>query len=216
MIAECPNARPLYESACSWMSRKTDRVDPWGAMRYENGVIHKNPVVVDYKSCDVNAKRFEVSFLTSAKGWLPGHALRQDIYARLPETVGSVRTWKHRSPPIIDDKRTILEPFMFHICPENSQHPGYYSEKLVDALVAKAIPIYWGCPDVGKYFNPEGIVQFNDYNDLITSLQRLTPDFYNDRKTAIEENHKLALQGAHQWDQIEDYITEGILKKRGV
>lgn len=214
VLRECPNAKFLTESACSWMSRKTDRTDPFGNMRYADGVYHKNPVVSAYTGCDVTQKKFEVSFLTSSKGALEGHKLRQEIFAQLPEKVGGLRTFKHRSPPIINDKRTILEPYQYSIVPENSRYSGYYTEKIVDCFVAKTIPIYWGCTDIAKHFNPEGILQFSDYSSLVSTLQRLTPEFYSSRKQAIDENFETALRGVHQWDLIEDYITEGILKKQ--
>ena len=123
--------------------------------------------------------------------------------------------WKHRSPPIIDDKRTILEPYMFSIVPENSRYSGYYTEKIVDCFIAKTIPIYWGCTDIAKHFNTDGIIQFENYDDLVTKLQSLTPDFYHDREPAIAENFRRAMQGVHQWNLIEDYIAEGIANKFG-
>jgi glycosyl transferase family 10 (putative fucosyltransferase) len=216
VLRACPNAKFLTESACSWLPRKWGTTDPFGTMRYENGVLHKNPVVMEYAGCDVSAKCFEVSFLTSSKGSLPGHILRQEIFQKLPAVVGHLPTWKHRSPPVIDDKRTILEPYMFSIVPENSRHSGYYTEKIVDCFVAKTIPIYWGCTDIAKHFNIDGVIQFDGYADLLDKLNGLTPEFYQSRKSVIEENFRIALKGCCQWNLIEDYIDEGILKKRGV
>jgi hypothetical protein len=162
----------------------------------------------------VTAKKFAVSFLTSSKGHLQGHQLRQDIFNRLP-AFRNVPVWKHRSPPKIDDKRTVLEPYMFSICPENSRQNGYYTEKIVDCFVAKTIPIYWGCPNLGEHFNLDGVIQFENYDDLVRKLQSLTPEFYKDREPAIEENFRRALQGAHQWDLIEGYIADGLRRKYG-
>jgi len=214
VLRECPNAVFLTESACSWLPRKFGAIDPLGNMRYENGVFHKNPVVMDYTPCDVSAKKFAVSFLTSSKRQFPGHILRQEIFDNLPERIGELETFKHRSPPIISDKRTVLEPYMFSIVPENSRQSGYYTEKLVDCFIAKTIPIYWGCTDIAKHFNADGIVQFEDMYELQAKLRLLTPDFYQNRKAIIEENFHKAMQGVHQWDLIENAITLGIEKKK--
>ena len=216
VLRECPNATFLTESACSWLPRKWGASDPMGNMRYENGVYHKNPVVMEYVGCDTLAKKFEVSFLTSSKGALQGHKLRQEIYEKLPAQVGSIPTWKHRSPPIVNDKRTILEPYMFSIVPENSRAYGYYTEKIVDCFIAKTIPLYWGCTDIAKHFNIDGILQFDNYESLINTLQRLTPEFYTSRKKAIDENFETALRGVNQWNLIEDAITHGIRMKQGL
>jgi Glycosyltransferase family 10 (fucosyltransferase) C-term len=213
VLRECKNAVFLTESACSWLPRKWNAIDPLGSMRYENGVIHKNPVVMSYESCDVSSKEFSVSFLTSAKRQFPGHILRQDIYECLPERIGELRVWKHRSPPIINDKRTVLEPYQFSIVPENSRQSGYYTEKIVDCFIAKTIPVYWGCTDIAKHFNADGIVQFENCNDLLDKLKRLTTEFYKSKEAAVEENFHTALRGIHQWDAIENAITLGIEKK---
>jgi hypothetical protein len=213
VLRECPNAVFLTESACSWLPRQSGNLqETYGTMNH-SGILHKNPLADTYVGRSVDAKQFAVSFLTSSKNQFPGHVLRQEIYERLPEAVGALRTWKHRSPPIVNDKRTILEPFMFSIVPENSRHNGYYTEKIVDCFVAKTIPVYWGCTDIAKHFNVDGIVQFSNYEDLLEKLKSLTPEFYRDRTNAIEENFNKALLGVHQWDLIENAITKGIERK---
>ena len=214
VLRECPNAVFLTESACSWLPRKWNAIDPLGNMNYGDGIVHKNPVVMHYEGCDVNAKQFAVSFLTSSKRQHEGHMLRQEIYERLPERVGELAVWKHRSPPIVPDKRTVLEPYQFSIVPENSKQSGYYTEKILDCFIAKTIPIYWGCPDLCKHFNMDGIVQFEGWSDLYSKLSTLGPNFYTERSAAIEDNFQRALQCIHQWDQIENYITLGIAKKK--
>lgn len=214
VLRECPNAVFLTESACSWLPRKWNAIDPIGAMRYPDGTVHKNPVVMSYTGCDVDAKKFAVSFLTSSKNAAKGHILRHEIFDDLPASIGNLGVWKHKSPPIVPDKRTILEPYMFSIVPENSQHSGYYTEKIIDCFIAKTIPVYWGCPDIGKYFNLDGILQFENLYELKAKLSLLTPDFYNNRREVIEENFNRAMQGVHQWDLIENAITNGIAKKK--
>jgi len=214
VLLECPNAVFLTESACSWLPRKFGAIDPLGRMRYPNGVIHKNPVTMCYEGCDVENKRFAVSFLTSSKQQFPGHILRQEIFTRLPERVGNLEVFKHKSPPIVPDKRTVLEPYMFSIVPENSRHSGYYSEKLIDCFMAKTLPVYWGCTDIDKHFNADGIIKVSNYDELMRKLQSLTPEFYHSKKQVIEENFQRALLGVHQWDLIENAITLGMEKKR--
>jgi Glycosyltransferase family 10 (fucosyltransferase) C-term len=213
VLRECPNSVFLTESACSWLPRKTDgTIDPLGLMNHD-GILHKNPVELTYTGCDVTKKDFAVSFLTSSKNAFPGHRLRQEIFEKLPASVGDLRVWKHRSPPIVNDKRTILEPYMFSIVPENSQHAGYYTEKLIDCFVAKTIPIYWGCPNLADHFNLEGVLRFTEYSDLQQLLGGLTPERYHSKREAIEENFHLAVKGSAQWDQIENNITLGIQRK---
>ena len=43
-----------------------------------------------------------------------------------------------------DDKQAYLRQFCFNVCPENSNWPGYVTEKVFDSISAGCIPIYWG------------------------------------------------------------------------
>jgi Glycosyltransferase family 10 (fucosyltransferase) C-term len=214
VLRECPNAVFLTESACSWLPRKWDAIDPLGRMNYGDGVIHKNPVVMSYEGCDVSAKQFAVSFLTSSKRMHEGHILRQEIYERLPEKFSDLAVWKHRSPPVVSDKRTVLEPYQFSIVPENSKQSGYYTEKILDCFIAKTVPLYWGCPNLGSFFNMNGVIQFRDYAELEAKLSSLKRDTYHSMREAVEDNFQRALKVIHQWDQIENHVTAGIEKKK--
>jgi hypothetical protein len=51
--------------------------------------------------------------------------------------------------------------FKFTIAFENSSSPGYTTEKLVHALAADTIPIYWGDPEIGRVFNTDRIIDMN-------------------------------------------------------
>jgi len=47
-----------------------------------------------------------------------------------------------------DDAVARLAPYRFAIAAENAAEPGYVTEKLVNAFLARAVPIYVGPPDV--------------------------------------------------------------------
>jgi len=50
------------------------------------------------------------------------------------------------------------KPYKFVICCENTRQPGYVTEKVVSAMLADAIPIYWGAPDIAEHFNPNSFI----------------------------------------------------------
>jgi hypothetical protein len=203
----CDRTEFITESHCSWLDFKSGQITPLSAFQ-------SNPTVANYTPCDVKLKEFCVSFLTSSKGFCPGHVLRQQIYEMLPENVGQLKVFKHRSPPWLPDKRSLLESMQFCITPENSRHNGYYSEKIVDCFVSKTIPIYWGCPTISKHFNPKGIIEFSNLDELQQRVKELTPETYLSRLDAVEENYHTALKGVHQWDLIENAISRAIERKK--
>lgn len=73
-------------------------------------------------------------------------------------------------------KRAFVKQFRFTIAFENSSHPGYTTEKLTHALLARTIPIYWGDPRVCDEFNPDAFVHLRDYSstaDAIATIKSL-------------------------------------------
>ena len=73
-----------------------------------------------------------------------------------------VEDWRGR-------KVAFQQQFRFTIAFENRRQSGYTSEKLVDALDAGTIPIYWGNPDVAVDVDPRAFInaaEFTSYEEL--------------------------------------------------
>ncbi|RIY39723.1 hypothetical protein CKF58_01780 [Psittacicella hinzii] len=61
-----------------------------------------------------------------------------------------------------DKKLDFLQRVIFNICPENSNTPGYVTEKLLEAFAAGCIPIYWGGIETElDYINPKAFIYYN-------------------------------------------------------
>lgn len=58
----------------------------------------------------------------------------------------------------VQDKGTFLREYKFTIAFENSEYPGYTTEKLAEPMAADSLPLYWGNPLVGRDFNPGSFV----------------------------------------------------------
>lgn len=66
-------------------------------------------------------------------------------------------------PPGNSAKHDFIKRYKFNLCFENKSLPGYTTEKVVEAMHARCIPIYWGDPLVERDFNPRSILNLNDY-----------------------------------------------------
>lgn len=67
----------------------------------------------------------------------------------------------------------------FSIAFENSIGSGYTTEKLVNAFIAKTIPIYWGNPLVGEEFNTKRFINchdFKDFDEVIEYIKKIDAD----------------------------------------
>ena len=87
---------------------------------------------------------------------------------------------------------------MFSVAIENNDQ--YFSEKLLDCFLTGTIPIYYGTPSVGKWFNTEGMIILEDSFDI----ESLTEDVYYDKMDAVKDNFERALK----MEILEDFIYE--------
>ncbi len=72
-----------------------------------------------------------------------------------------------------DKKIEFLKSYKFHICFENNARPGYTSEKLVNAMQANTIPIYWGDPLVNTNFNSESFLNLVNYQSEQALIEKV-------------------------------------------
>lgn len=149
-------------------------------------------------------KSFTVSFICGGKLQTDGHRLRQQIWYNAPKITLS-KKWYISShypgalqnpygfPQLPNGTKNALFYSQFHIAVENSKQHNYFSEKLMDCFVTKTVPIYYGCPNIDKWFNPEGIIFFNSLEELIQITNGLTPNTYGEMKEYVEDNYRRAM-----------------------
>ena len=109
------------------------------------------------------------------------------------------------------DKKEPLFDSQFHICIENSKQNNYFTEKLIDCFVTKTIPIYWGCPNLHKFFDLSGIIIANSLDEIIEKCNSLTPETYEKMKEGIEKNFELAQQYVDIRGNLKSKIEEILL-----
>ena len=79
----------------------------------------------------------------------------------------------------IHDKFSFDCKHKFSLCYENSRHNGYTTEKIVQALAARTIPIYWGDPRIEETFNPNAFINvssYNSFNEVVEVVKELDSD----------------------------------------
>ena len=63
------------------------------------------------------------------------------------------------------DSAEFLRPYKFNIAFENASVPGYTTEKIVEAMRVRALPVYWGNPGIATEFNPKSFLNYFDFPD---------------------------------------------------
>jgi len=73
----------------------------------------------------------------------------------------------------VPDKVKFISDYKFNIAFENSSHPGYATEKLMEALVTNTIPIYWGDPKIGNDFNTKAFINYHDFESMDAVIEHV-------------------------------------------
>jgi hypothetical protein len=106
---------------------------------------------------------------------------RNDFFHALSKykKVDSAGKWMNNTGYKVDNKIKFLHHYKFNIAFENESSLGYTTEKILDPLLAGAIPIYWGNPDVATDFSPHSYINAMDYEsteELIEAIIRIDQD----------------------------------------
>lgn len=132
-----------------------------------------------------------ISFITSNKNFCSGHQFRLDCVDEIKINNPKVDIFGRGINPI-PSKLDGLKDYYYSIAMENASTPFYYSEKILDCFLAGTVPIYYGCPNIEKFFNIKGIITFHTKKELIDIINNITPQFYLDNLEAIKENYNIA------------------------
>lgn len=138
--------------------------------------------------------------ISSNKRMVDGHNYRLNWVDKLRNKVDLYGTGFNP----FDKKEDALADYMFSVTIENTQYETYWTEKILDCFACGTIPIYHGAPDLGNYFNMDGIIILDDNFDV----KNLTSDLYLSKEDAIIDNYERAMK----YDIIEDLIWEKFFK----
>mmetsp|Transcript_3280 Transcript_3280/g.6506 ORF Transcript_3280/g.6506 Transcript_3280/m.6506 type:complete len:447 (-) Transcript_3280:263-1603(-) len=180
-------------------------------------------------------KRLAVSFVCGAKRVTLGHRIRKALWEYqahiLMQTCfffSGVQTdcsdfLTNLVLPSSPVAKLLLFDVQFHIAIENIVQDDYFTEKILDCFLTCTVPVYVGCPNIGKYFDIEGIIhvgnfetQVKDNDDseiceetasrIVAALNLMKPESYSCRLNAITKNFFLAHRFVNQRERMESAI----------
>lgn len=73
----------------------------------------------------------------------------------------------------VPDKLAFCAQYKFNIAFENSSYPGYTTEKIMEPLSVKSVPIYWGNPEIEREFSPACMVRVKDESDIERAVEEI-------------------------------------------
>jgi hypothetical protein len=163
-------------------------------------------------------KEYGVSTLVGGKLQAPGHRLRQKLWFKesrinaiptkffLSGNLGGIENFNN-NPILGSDKKPLFDT-QFHICIENTKRNNWFTEKLMDCLQTKTVPIYYGCPNIENWFNLDGFIIVDNLEDIVDACNSLDGNTYEKMLPAIEENFEKSKKYATINDRLEIKIKE--------
>ena len=200
VLEKCPNAK-FYVCSTTWIEKDI------------------------YENIDISKKEYKISMLAGSKllNNSKGHIFRQVIHHNQPLLQEYPITFFRSSaqkPHIHDygnnpflleinsnvsnNKFPLFEEFQFAIIIENTRQTNCFSEKIIDCILTKTIPIYWGCDNINDFFDTTGwiILESSTLEELSSKLNILNNEYYNTYIDVIEKNHKTALQYSDFYENV--------------
>ena len=193
---------------------------------YEETLLKHNPDFYKFHPCDCSGIEFHshklhektklVSMIYSEKTWLFGHRLRHIIAKTLIPQMGydKIDFFGRATENPLELKSEGTNPYMFQIAIENAQRRFYFADKIYDCFVTGTVPIYWGAPNIGDFFDMRGILTFNHPNELKEILESLSPEKYESMLDGVKEN----FERVKKYIRPDDLLFENIvdrLRERG-
>lgn len=149
------------------------------------------------KSMPKPAKLNRVSVVCSTTAQTAGQKKRLKFLAALKQQLGDELAVFGKGFQQIDDKLEAVLPYRYHLVLENSQSPHYWTEKLTDAYLGWAFPLYVGCPNLNDYFSPESFIALNmrDVPGAVAIIRKLLAEPENPiREAAVHQAREKVLE----------------------
>lgn len=178
-------------------------VSPYDIPSYSGRIVRGNPCIGWFAGATLFAtphdvlawpkphKTHELSMITSLKGQLPDRKKRIALMDALRHEFGTRFDAFGREFAPLDDKLDGIANYKYHIAVENSRIPFYWTEKLADAWIGWALPIYCGDPAILDQIPDKRGIELIDVDDIGGTIEKirtiLDDDPYESRLDAIKK-----------------------------
>jgi hypothetical protein len=163
-------------------------------------------------------KKYQVSHLVGHKFMTFGHKLRHDVYhnqnkitLRKDFYISGINSIPNIfDSKILGDKKNPLFESQYNICIENSKQKNLFTEKLIDCLYTKTIPIFYGCDNIGDFFDKRGFFIVNNLSEIIEVCNNLTEDTYFEKLEYVNKNFDISKKYIYLLDRLKDIIEKNL------
>jgi len=170
-----------------------------------------NKTYDELKTIKTYEKTKLISIITSDKLITDGHKKRNEFALKLKEHFGDKIDLFGRGINDFNDKWDVIAPYKYHIAIENCSYPNYWTEKLSDAYLAGAYPIYYGCPNLNEYFSDKAFtsIDINDFDKSVETIDKvIKQNTYENSVDEISKAKELILNKYCLFAFLEDFCEK--------
>lgn len=155
-----------------------------------------------------------VSMLYGDKRATEGHRIRHEI-ANAVRPLGIVDFYGFEGEAVDyspETKLKVLGDYAFSIVCETCMQENLFTEILLDCFTVGTVPIFWGCPNVGEFFNPYGIMSFENAvqaEAIVRMIDTVGDQLYRRMLEPIYDN----LNRVTAYEITEDWLYENVLRE---
>jgi len=103
-----------------------------------------------------------------------------------------------------------LSPYTHTVVLENSQEKNYWTEKISDAYLSWCMPIYWGCPNISDFFEPQSYrtISLDDPSPIETIHSMIEEPISSDDIELLSQSRNKILDEYNIWEIVRKKILE--------
>jgi hypothetical protein len=171
----------------------------------------------DFKNLREIKKDKLLSVFCSNKIFTEGHKARFNFCQKIKTHFKDKVDWFGNGVRPIESKWDGIAPYKYHIALENFNGPDYWTEKLMDPLMALSHPIYCGATNIEKYFSADqiSVIDIKYPRTAIAKIERLIDEnFYEKNFNSLLAARDLVMDEYNFFNIISD-IVESDVKQCG-
>ncbi len=116
-----------------------------------------------------------ISVICSNQDFTASHKLRLRFVKNLKKHFGQRLDWFGNGINSVNEKWDAIAPYKYTIVLEGQSRDSIITEKIGDAYLGGTYPIYWGAPDIDKYFNncPRTNINILNFNETVNIIENI-------------------------------------------
>ena len=154
-------------------------------------------------------KKNMASLIASNQNKLTGHKLRHEVVKHIKNNNFNVSVIGRGYRPF-ENKEDGLKSYRYSIVIENTSELDYFTEKVIDACLLETIPIYWGAPNISKYFDTRGFIVCENIDQILQAIRTISIDDYNSKVEWIMKNKVKAAYHANCFKRAAQVIRSSL------